>query len=251
MLTLLFTIVVTLQDPPPQGGAPATPAAPVAAEPMPLAAVDDKAAKAAVDTFNKAAKGKRSMNERMKAVEELAQGANKAFVKPLVGVAENDESLVVRKRAVVLLSLQPAPEAPRALRALLKSKKVEAAPAVLAEVVSGIARSGYDTTMWPDIEPLFASDYAAERVGLQEAILALVTKHKEHKAAKLLLDNLDEPVPADEHDPSNPPAEYWKARWYAWKAWREKVKEALFALTGQRFSTAAEAKAWLDKNKRK
>lgn len=251
MLTLLFTIVLTLQDPPPQGGVPATPATPAAAEPMPLTALDDKEAKTTVDAFTKGAKAKRSMNERMKAVEELGKGANKAFVKPLVGVAETDESLLVRKRAVVLLSLQPAPDAPRALRALLKSKKLEAAPAVLAEVVNGIARSGYDTTMWADIEPLFAGDYAAERVGLQEAILALVTKHKEQKAAKLLLDNLDEPIPADEHDASNPPAEYWKARWYAWKAWREKVKDALFALTGQRFSTAAEARGWLEKNKRK
>ncbi len=251
MLTFLFTIAIACQDPAPQGGAPAAPAAPVAAEPMPLAALDDKAAKAAVDAFNKSSKGKRSMNERMKAVEELGQGANKAFVKPLASVVENDESLVVRKRAATLLSLQPAPDSTKALRALLKSKKLETAPAVLADVVHGIARSGYDSTMWADIEPLFGNDYAAERVGLQEAILALVTRHKEPKAAKLLLENLDEPIPADEHDPSNPPAEYWKARWYAWKAWREKVKDGLFAITGQRFSTADEAKSWLDKNKRK
>ena len=251
MLALLFTFAIVCQDPPPQGGAPAAPAAPASAEPMPLAAMDDKAAKAVVDAFNKASKGKRPMNERMKSVEELGQGANKAFVKPLATVVENEESLVVRKRAATLLSLQPAPDSTKALRALLKSKKLEAAPAVMADVVNGLARSGYDTTMWPELEALFAGDYAAERVGLQEAILGLVARHKEAKAAKLLLENLDEPIPADEHDPSNPPAEYWKARWYAWKAWREKVKDGLFAITGQRFSTAAEAKAWLDKNKRK
>ena len=251
MLALLFTFAILCQDPTPQGGAPAAPTAPASAEPMPLAALDDKAAKAVVDAFNKAAKGKRSMNERMKSVEELGQGANKAFVKPLASIVENDESLVVRKRAATLLSLQPAPDSTKALRALLKSKKLETAPAVMADVVNGLARSGYDTTMWPELETLFAGDYAAERVGLQEAILGLVVRHKEAKAAKLLLENLDEPIPADEHDPSNPPAEYWKARWYAWKAWREKVKDGLFAITGQRFSTAAEAKAWLDKNKRK
>jgi hypothetical protein len=30
--------------------------------------------------------------------------------------------------------------------------------------------------------------------------------------------------------------------------WKGKVKDALFALTGQRFTTAAKAQAWLKKN---
>jgi hypothetical protein len=50
------------------------------------------------------------------------------------------------------------------------------------------------------------------------------------------------------HDGDNPPQEYWEARWKAWAVWKGRVKEALFAITGQRFSTAAEARAWLKQN---
>ena len=65
----------------------------------------------------------------------------------------------------------------------------------------------------------------------------------------MLLRNLDEPGPTgDIHAGNNPPAEYWEARWKAWKAFRPKVQETLFALTGQRFTEAKEAHAWLQKN---
>ena len=111
-----------------------------------------------------------------------------------------------------------------------------------------LSRCGYAPRQWPSIEDLFEKSYLPERVPLQLAILELVTLHKEAAAVPLLLRNLDEPAPADVDDPLNPPAEYWKERWAAWAAWRGKVKDALYVLTGQRFTTAAEAKAWLDKN---
>jgi hypothetical protein len=85
-------------------------------------------------------------------------------------------------------------------------------------------------------------------VPLQEAILGLAAQHKEKQSIELLLDNIDEPVPQNVDAANNPPASYWEARWKAWKAWREKVKDALFALTGQRFGSAAEARVWLAKN---
>jgi hypothetical protein len=78
----------------------------------------------------------------------------------------------------------------------------------------------------------------------------LAKNHKELEALDLLLENLDEPAPANVDDPSNPPAEYWEMRWKAWRSWRDDVKEALFAITGQRFNTSAEAREWLDKNLR-
>ena len=57
--------------------------------------------------------------------------------------------------------------------------------------------------------------------------------------------------PANVDSPTNPPASYGKARWHSWAAWKGKVKDALFAITGQRFSTGKEAKAWLKENARK
>jgi hypothetical protein len=83
---------------------------------------------------------------------------------------------------------------------------------------------------------------------VQEAILELVIAHKETQALPMLLRNTDEPAPANVEAADNPPAEYWEARWKSWAVWKGKVKDALFELTGQRFTTAAEAQAWLKKN---
>ena len=251
MLAVLLSSLLAWQDPtpatpptPPPAGAPAAPKA----ESKPVEAWDDKTAKAAVDEWNKLMKGTPSMAEKSKALDRLAGGANKLLVKPLSQVIETDKSLVVRKRAAELLARQPAADAGQALRKLLKSDKLKPAPAVLAEVVRGLARCGYQRAHWGDLAELFEREYHLERVPLQEAVLELAIQHKEKEAVPMLLRHLDEPTPANIDDASNPPQEYWEARWKSWSVWRSKVKEALYAITGQRFSTAAEAKEWLQKN---
>jgi len=251
MLAALLLGLFACQDPAPAPApAPQEPkpvAAPVA-PPKVVEAWDDRAAKAAVDAFAKVLKGTPSMNEKNKALETLATGSNKLLLKPLVLVVETDKSVVIRKRAAELIANQPAAEANLTIRKLLKSPKVGTQPAVMAELVRALSRCGYQTAHWSDIGDLFERDYGAERVPLQEALLQLVETHKEKQAVPMLLRNLDEPVPADPHAADNPPTEYWEARWKSWSVWRAKLKDALFALTGQRFSTAAEAKAWLQKN---
>jgi hypothetical protein len=247
MLPLLLTTLCCWQAPDP-AKPPATPA-PAAAKPVPiaLAPCDDQAAKAAISEWGKLGK-EASMAERAKGLERLAVGANKQLVKPLAFAVETDKSLVIRKRAVELLALQPAVDAGASLRKLLKSDKVQAAPPVFAEVVRGLGKAGYTAAMWPELEPLFDRRYDLELVPMQEAMLELVILHKEKQAVAMLLRNLDEPYPADIDGADNPPKEYWEARWKSWAVWRNKVKDGLFAITGQRFSTAAEAKAWLEKN---
>jgi hypothetical protein len=231
--------------PVPTPGEPATPPAAKA----PVEAWDDKTAKAAVEEWNKAMKGAASMAEKHRALEQLAGGSHKLLVKPLAQLIENEKLLVVRKRASELLANQPGPDAAATIRRLLKSSRVAGAPQVLAELVRGLARVGYDKADWDTVEDLFDRDYAADRVPVHEAVLELVAQHKEQQALPLLLRNLDEPVPENVDDASNPPREYWEARWKAWNVWKGKVKDALFAVTGQRFSTSAEAKAWLKANR--
>lgn len=235
-----FCAVAAAQDP-----TPATaPAAPLPT----LPALDDAAAKSALARFQEAMKGTPSMADKNSALQHLAQGAHKTFVKPLGRVVETDKSVVIRKRAAEILAQQTPKEARPELLRLLASSKVGDNAAVLAEVVRGVARCDYQRSDWEKIGSQFERDYAADRVPLQEAILDLVIQHKEQRAIDILLRNLDEPAPANVDDPTNPPAEYWEARWKAWRAWRGRVKEALFQITGQRFSTASEAKAWLRKN---
>jgi HEAT repeat protein len=253
MFSVVLSSLLPFQEPAPPTETPkptAQPAVASQAKPVarPAVAWDDVQAKAAVAAFQKAMKGSPSMSEKNQALEALAEGSNKLLVAPLAEVVEKDKSIVIRKRAAELIGNQPADKANPLIRKLLKSPRVDSQPAVAAELVRALARCSYETAQWSDLEDAFESSYHAERVPLQEALLELIATHKEKKAIPLLLRNLDEPVPENVDARENPPAEYWEARWKAWKAWRTKVKDALFAITGQTFSTAEEARAWLKKN---
>lgn len=244
MLALALTGLLGFQDPP----RPADPPPAPASAPATAVAWDDPTAKQALDEFGKLMKGTPTLAEKSRALELFAGGSHKALVKPLAQAIETDKSVVVRKRAAELLAHQPRAEATATIRRLLKHPRVGSVPAVMGELIRGLARAGYERSMWADVGDLFERDFHPDRVPIQEAVLDLVVAHQEKQALPLLLRNLDEPAPENVDDPSNPPAEYWEARWKCWSAWRGKVKDALFAITGQRFSTAAEAKAWLKKN---
>ncbi len=247
MFALLLASLVVCQDPEPPP-APQKPVEAPAAAPKVVEAWDDKTAKAAADELTKLLKGKSSMAEKHKALEQFATGSNKLLLKPLAQIVEMEKSIVIRKRAAELIANQPAAEANAQIRTLLKNPRVGSYPTIMAELVRALSRCGYASQQWADLEGLFERDYLPERVPLHEAVLELIATHKEKGAIPLLLRNIDEPVPSNVEEKNNPPAEYWEARWKAWSVWRGKVKDALFAITGQRFSTAAEAKAWLKQN---
>ncbi len=256
MLAALLTSLLLWQEPEPAPQPPTPPSEtdkPVATdkpvEPAaPVETWDDRTAKAAAAELGKVMKGKATMREKTQALDAVAKGSNKLLIKPLVKVVEEDKSLLVRQRAAALLANQPTKDANEAVRKLLKNARVGSHPVVQAELIRSLAKCGYDARQWDAIDDLFEQEYAAERVTLQEAILDLVAQHKEKQALPMLLRNFDEPAPKDVHDGSNPPAEYWEARWKAWAAWRSKVKETVFAITGQRFTSATEASEWLKKN---
>jgi hypothetical protein len=247
MLAVVFTfLLLAVQDPAPAGKqAPAEPPAPPAA----VTTWDDKTVKPKLDEFTKLQRAATNLVDKNRALEVIAGGSHKSLVKPLAAIVEADKLVLIRKRAAELLANQPTADANAAIRKLLKSAKVAAYPAVQAELVKGLAKCGYDKSHWADIADLFEREYQQERVPLQEAILDLVARHKEKQAVDMMLRNLDEPAPVGDIDAGdNPPAEYWEARWKSWKAFRPKVQETLFVLTGQRFSDAKEARAWLQKN---
>lgn len=251
MLALLLTTGLLAQDPekpPAPSPAPAAEAPKAAAPARPVAVWDDKTAKDTVGEWAKLQKGSPSLADRNRALELFADGSHKLLIKPLADTIESDKSVVVRRRAAVLLANQPAKEANSAIRRLLKTASVASQPSLMGDLIRALARCGYAPAQWAELDALFERDYAEDRVPIHEALLDLVTSCKEKQALPILLRNLDEPKPENEHDASNPPASYWEARWKAWNVWKGKVKEALFAVTGQRFSTAAEAKAWLKKN---
>ncbi len=247
MLSLLAASLFVWQepeprpDPKPAAEAPAAPAVEV---------WDDKTARANVRAFAKVMKARPGMGERQRALAQLLGGSNPRLIKPLAEVVAKDASVVIRKQAVTLLANQPADKANGVIRRLLADGDVTENPQVHAELIRALSRCGYEPKHWDelDLDRAFGA-YGPERVPVHEAILDLVVAHEEKRALPLLLNNLDEPIPENVDDATNPPADYWKARWQSWAVWRGRVKDALFAVTGQRFSTADEAKAWLEKNK--
>jgi len=249
MFALLLTAMFCTQEPAPakQPARPVDAAAPAPATKR-VETWDDRAAKAAVDALARSLKTAQNLADRSAALEQLAGGANAQLVKPLVRLVETDKATTIQRRAVQLLANQPAATAGPALQKLLDNLRVKTSAPVAAEVVRALSRCGYEPGCWDRLAALFEGNYSTEFVPLHVAVLELATAHKEKLSLPLLLRNLDEPVPTDVDAAPNPPAEYWKARWTSWSQWHDKVKEALYTVTGQRFASAAEAKAWIDKN---
>jgi hypothetical protein len=211
-----------------------------------------KLARQKVKEFQKALKPKKvSMVERKRALDGLVGGISEQLIKPLQQFVEKDSSVVLRKQAVEMLADQPKDRARTVILKLLKNARVTANPQVHAGLIRGLNKVGYSRKEYKVIAEVLESDYDTERVPVHEAILDLVKDHAEQQAIPMLLRNIGEPNAADVNSAENPPAEYWKARWHSWSVWKGKVKDALFAITGQRFSTAKEAKSWLAKNKGK
>jgi len=64
-------------------------------------------------------------------------------------------------------------------------------------------------------------------------------------AFKRLASNLDEPIPANPDDPTNPPASWWKERWTEWDGNVEYTRWALTQIVpGESFDSEDEAKRW-------
>lgn len=246
MIELCLTAFLVIQDP---AGTP-----PKLEEAKPVEAAftewDDRTARDAVKAFGKRMRGRSlSLRDRMEAVEALAAGRNARLVEPLAKVVKVEKAITVRKAAADALGHQPEKETRRAIFVLLADNELHDVPQVQASLVNALSKAGYERGRdWEHLDGLFERSFEPERIPLQQAILRLVATHEEFDALDLLVDNLGEPVPADVHDPSNPPAEYWEARWKAWSSWRGEVKDALLRITGQRFSTAEEARVWIKKN---
>jgi HEAT repeat protein len=242
--TLLLTLAL-LQQPPAAEPKPA--AAP--GEPAAIAVVkfDDSQARQALADFKKLPP-KASLVDRVAAVEALARGTHETLIPIFDKLVRSDPSLAVRKKAAEALGWQPEKKAYVVVTKLLDDAAVTKTAELIEPLIRALAGLGYTAKDWKRLETFFRAGYGQDRIGLQRAIIALADKHKEKQAIAVLLDNLDEPLPKDEHGADNPPAEYWEARWKAWQVWRDELRAALQTITGQKFASEEEARAWLKVN---
>lgn len=232
----------------PVDAAASRPALPQPVEPVAVPAASDAAAKTTLAEVQKMLAGRATIAQRLEAVQKLGAASHKSFVRPLQNLVRNDPALTVRRGAADALARQPTKETRPVLLNLLQDEKVEQAPELLASLVTALGHNGYQTKDWDQVEKMFGREFGPTFVPLQKAVLHLARTKKEKQAVPLLLQHIDEPAPENVDAADNPPAEYWERRWKAWAVWKGEVKDALFAITGQRFSTRQEAVLWLRAN---
>jgi len=125
---------------------------------------------------------------------------------------------------------------------LLKHLKKEKRPYVACALLLGMGKLGF-----------------AHKTAVKEALKYHDRDTKEtHKAAtryfgyikykpafKRLATNLDEPIPKNPDDPTNPPASWWKERWTEWNSNVPYTRWALAQIVpGETFDSEEEAKQW-------
>jgi len=214
---------------------------------------DDKQAKAAIAEFKKNYKSK-ALKQKLAALEQLRPGRSPLLVKPLVRVVKTEKKhKSCRKLAAELLGNQAKSKVlRRQLLKLIYDAKIKRKPTVLAALIGAHSKASYESKDWKDFKQLFYKDIADRRFPkVQKAIVQMVGENKELQALDMLAESMEGPQPVWVDDPNNPPASYWEARWKNWEVWRLDAKEALLKITGQRFATIKEAKAWVSKNRRK
>ena len=215
--------------------------------------VEDREARRLIREFDKAVKARKaSLSARLTAVQNLGLNSNGLFVKPLLRTARIDKAKSVKQAAIAAIGNQPPRQARSALNMLLKKTSITSEPNITAAIIKAFDKGSYQVKDYKTFKGLFERSLADQRcVAAQIAILELFGHQKEVQAAQYLSMHIDAPEPAWVDDASNPPASYWEARWKNWQKWRNHLKEALFQITGQRFASNKEARAWLKKNRNK
>ena len=247
MLSSLLLVAVLAQGEPPPGTEqkPATPAKEAPA--VEAKVFTDLEAAQAIAAW-KRVPAKASLADRVAALDGLVCGKHASLVPVLDKIVRSQDPIVVRKKAAQALAWQPDKKTYETVTDLLNDANIGRMPELLEPLIKALARVGYQSKNWARLDAIFRAGFAANRISLQRAIIQLAGEHKEKQALAVLLDNFDEPTPKDPTGASNPPVEYWEARWKAWKTWREDVKAAVQRITGQKFASSEEARAWLRAN---
>lgn len=104
-----------------------------------------------------------------------------------------------------------------------------------------------DPKQYAQVERLFTDAASPAAMDAVTRYFAAVATDK--RPCKALALWLDEPSPANVHDGSNPPKEWWEARWKLWTKTRPGAVAALKAITGQEFESSEQARAWFAANR--
>ncbi|MCB9881521.1 MAG: HEAT repeat domain-containing protein [Planctomycetes bacterium] len=210
--------------------------------PVPEASKDE--ARDMLKDFKKGYGKKSSLGERLRAVEKLGKKRHEKFVSELSKVLDKDPDGLVRAEAAKSMAAQRSPKAGAALLDALKKVDTEKDQVVLLAILENLVDVGYSSRFFDPLSTMFLNEKTTASV--QQKIIQVFDQVKEKRAFRLLVDHLDEPIPEDVDDPSNPPAAWWEARWKRWSVWRYDVRKALKNLTGIRLENSKLYRKWAE-----
>lgn len=218
--------------------------------PKTVAVADGKEAKDILQRFRELYGTKKAgLAQRLQGVELLGTRQHEQLAIELKKVIDRDPEQLVRAEAAKVLGTQRFDKTNALILASLAAARAKQDQIVSLALLDAIEGLGYDGKFFDELTKLFAAETTEARV--QQRIIKLFDAGKEKRAFKLLVDNLNEPQPADVHAADNPPAEYWERRWKNWSAWKTDVAVALKNLTGVEFKEAEFYKRWARKEGRK
>ena len=233
---------------PPAMSDPAMGDAKPAAAPAVMKILRDIEAAPLLDALKKAAKTRTSV-EALPAIDAIAGTTHPEFETAL-GRLLGHLSVDVAVRAASSMGERAGPKTGAALWKGWALPINEKRPAARVAILLALAKSGgrLDDKQYKEVEALWTLAASPESmIGVARYFEAQKTDKRPCKAFSIFL---DEPkAGSNVADGSNPPAEYWEARWKLWHAVKPATIDALKAITGQVFDTSEDAKAWFRAHK--
>jgi len=207
---------------------------------------DSSSARRQVARFEKEWDDAETREERLEALDRLGKWDHRVVLKAARKHVDHRDYFLATKATIVCARQKSSKD--RAARVLLRVLKREKRTNVVCAAMIGLGWLGYDKrAAIREAENLFRKDFKE----LHKAATRYFGYIRYKPAFRMLAERLDEPAPADPNSPTNPPASYWRERWFAWK---ENVKYTRWALAqmvpGETFDVTEEAKQWAENHGR-
>ena len=192
--------------------------------------------------FQKAMKEAKTPAEEIEALERLGKWDHPEILKAASKYLKDNEHTVAIAAAKVVA--QQKSQADKAGKELYSALRRERRNHVICALFVGMGVLGYENKgVINEAEKFFKKDTTETH----KAATRYFGYIKYKPAFRLLAQKLDEPVPKNPNDPSNPPASYWRERWFEWESNVPYTRWAINQLVeGETFDQEAEAKTWAE-----
>lgn len=207
-------------------------------------------AKELADALKKASK-KKDAGDILPALEKIDGLRDESFEKPLLKLM-NHENGTVAVRATELLEERRNEKLLKKMWKNLRHKNNDKRYIVRAIVYRAQGREEpLDKKQWKELERDFRWMVGNPQAHFADPVIAICRYAElsgDKRMARMLAEQLDEPMATNPNDPNNPPAEWWERRHNMWRPTKAPAATALKTLTGEEFQTTEAAKAWIEAN---